>query len=121
MSNDDLTAFLNAHMTKLQGRLIVWIVMCIIPLIVSGTAGVMAIRGDIKDGRQQSHTENVSLKRYVDSLHHDNKIEFKDLWKAIKSIDSPSQTKVIYRNKPTHQGYFTELWVNDKLVRIPVK
>ncbi len=93
-----------------------------ISLVITGTLGVASIRGDIKTLAITEQSHYVSTNHKIDSLQHDNNIEFKDIWKAIRANDSIKQAiRVVYKNRPRSNSYVTERWINGKLVLIPVK
>lgn len=79
-------------------------------LLVGGTFAVATIRGDIKLNGDREQVHYVATNHKIDSIQHDNKIEFRDIWKAIKAIDSPIVRKPVY---------VTERLVNGKLILIP--
>jgi hypothetical protein len=92
-------------------------------LLVGGTFGVAAIRGDIKDSRTVAHNENVTLKHYVDSLHHDDAVDLGELRAAINNIP-PIKNTTIYKTTAIPKGaigLFTARYVDGKLGFFPVK
>lgn len=83
-------------------------------LLVGGAFGVAAIKGDILQSRQDSKDQIVSvynrLDKKIDSAQYKNDLQFQAIWNELKNKTGKFQG----------MGYFTERYVNGKLVLIPV-
>lgn len=91
-------------------------------ILIGGAFGVAEIKADIKDTKSEGREHYVNINHKLDSIQHDNKIEFRDIWNAIKGIDSSKNERVIVKYMPAKKPkgeFFTQKWVNGKLYMVP--
>ncbi len=108
---------LSVIISQVQSKLLWYMITTIIPLVVGGTVGVMTIRGDISHNATVSHSENVSLKHYVDSLHHDTESDINSIRTTLSSLPIPKTTiiKQTIHPKPAEVGLYTQRYINGQL------
>lgn len=91
-------------------------------LLVGGTFGVAAIKGDIKTSSETEERHYVATNHKIDSLNHDTKIELSNVWAAINNLPPTKNTTIIKKTiapKGT-VGLFTARYVDGKLGFFPV-
>lgn len=120
MSNEER----NEYMRNVRWTTFGYFAFAVASLLVGGAFGVAEIKGDIKDTKIEGKEHYIAINHKLDSIQHDNSIEFKDIWKAIKGIDTSKNTKTIIKYLPAKKSkgeFFTERWINGKLYLLKVE
>lgn len=108
MSNDE-------YMRNVRWTTALYVAVSAAGVIISIAGVYYGLKSDIKDGRNETRALFLATNHKLDSVQHDNSINFQQIWKEIGDLKESKSAK----SKPG--ALFTEKYINGHLTFIPVR
>ena len=115
MSNDE-------YMRNVRWTTALYIAVSAASVLLAIAGVYYGLKSDIKDGRTETRELFLATNHKLDSVQHDNSINFQQVWEEIKDLkENKSLTIKYHAPAPKNNSLFTERYINGKLTFIPVK